>query len=54
MLEEFNEVLDIFEVDDGVQALLITGAGDRAFCGGADLQFMSDELEPFDAVAFSQ
>ena len=39
-----GEVIDLFmeylaraEADEGVRAVLITGAGDKAFCSGADL-----------------
>jgi enoyl-CoA hydratase/3-hydroxyacyl-CoA dehydrogenase len=54
VLTELSEVMDIVEEDSDVRALLITGAGDAAFCGGADLQFMGEGLDPFDAVEFSQ
>ena len=36
MLEELLRVLDEVDADDGVRALIVTGAG-RAFCAGADL-----------------
>lgn len=36
MLEELLEVLERADADDGVRALIVTGAG-RAFCAGADL-----------------
>jgi enoyl-CoA hydratase/carnithine racemase len=36
MLEELLAVLDQADADDGVRALIVTGAG-RAFCAGADL-----------------
>ncbi len=36
MLEELLAVLDLADADDGVRALIVTGAG-RAFCAGADL-----------------
>jgi enoyl-CoA hydratase/carnithine racemase len=31
-------VLDELELDDAVRAVILTGAGDRAFCAGADIQ----------------
>ncbi len=36
MLEELLRVLDEIDSDDGVRAVIVTGAG-RAFCAGADL-----------------
>lgn len=54
MLAELDEVIDHVEADDGARTLLLTGAGERAFCGGADLEFMGEGLEPFEAVAFSR
>jgi len=33
----FMECLDQAQADDAVRAVLITGAGDKAFCSGADL-----------------
>lgn len=54
MLDELDEALDQVDADSEVRALLVTGAGEAAFCGGADLSFMSDGLEPFEAVAFSR
>jgi len=37
LLNELNKVLDE-EVDDGVLSVVITGAGEKAFCAGADLK----------------
>src|SRR5262245_28317454 len=36
MLEELLRVFDEIDADDGVRAVIVTGAG-RAFCAGADL-----------------
>ena len=33
----FLERLDLVEQDDTARAVLITGAGEKAFCSGADL-----------------
>jgi len=37
LVTELNEALNSVEHDDAVRAVIITGAGDRIFCGGADL-----------------
>jgi enoyl-CoA hydratase/carnithine racemase len=37
MIDLFGEYLDRAEADDQVRALVLTGAGDKAFCSGADL-----------------
>ena len=50
MIEEFETALDVFEDDDEVRAVLITGAGDRAFCAGADAVSMAGSAEPLEAV----
>ncbi len=34
---ELNDALNAVEADDAVRAVVLTGAGDRIFCGGADL-----------------
>ena len=37
MMAEINDAIDRTDADDGVRAVIFTGAGDRAFCAGADL-----------------
>ena len=37
MMAEFIDALDTTDADDSVRAVIVTGAGDRAFCAGADL-----------------
>ena len=37
---ELSRTLDIIGVDDGIKAVIITGAGERSFCAGADISFM--------------
>ncbi|MBO8171159.1 MAG: enoyl-CoA hydratase/isomerase family protein [Bacillaceae bacterium] len=42
MIDELNEVLDRYRFDASVKVLVFTGAGDKAFMAGGDLQqFMS-------------
>lgn len=49
MRAEILEAMAGFAADDGVSALILTGAGDRAFCAGQDLNeakdFSADEAE---------
>jgi enoyl-CoA hydratase/carnithine racemase len=37
MIALFDEYLDRAEADDAVRSIVVTGAGDKAFCSGADL-----------------
>ena len=37
MMDEMIDAMDRVDGDDGVRAVIFTGAGDRAFCAGADL-----------------
>ena len=37
MMNEINDAMDRTDADDSVRAVIFTGAGDRAFCAGADL-----------------
>lgn len=46
LVEEFDKVFDLIEQDDEIRALIITGAGEKAFMAGADIK----ELEVRDFV----
>jgi 3-hydroxypropionyl-coenzyme A dehydratase len=37
---ELSRTLDIIGADDGIKAVIITGAGERSFCAGADISYM--------------
>jgi enoyl-CoA hydratase/carnithine racemase len=37
MMDEIIDAMDRVDADDAVRAVIFTGAGDRAFCAGADL-----------------
>ncbi|WP_435184730.1 3-hydroxyacyl-CoA dehydrogenase NAD-binding domain-containing protein [Halobellus sp. EA9] len=41
LLDDLADVVERFEADDAVRAILVTGAGDRAFSAGADIQSMA-------------
>ena len=37
MMDEMVDAMDRIDADDDIRAVIFTGAGDRAFCAGADL-----------------
>jgi enoyl-CoA hydratase/3-hydroxyacyl-CoA dehydrogenase len=37
MIEELNDVMNTLWDDEKIRVLVITGAGDKAFCAGADI-----------------
>jgi enoyl-CoA hydratase/carnithine racemase len=45
MIQEVCSVVDGLNKDDSVRALIITGAGDKAFCAGADVKKDDKALE---------
>jgi enoyl-CoA hydratase/carnithine racemase len=46
MLEKMAEILGEIEVDSAIRVLVVTSAGDKAFCVGADLTSRGQEFEP--------
>jgi len=54
MLDELDAAMDELEADDSVRAILVVGAGDRAFSAGADFQAVAASAEPLDAVELSR
>jgi enoyl-CoA hydratase/carnithine racemase len=49
LIRELNAALNELHGDERVRAVVITGSGDRIFCGGADLgsAFAGDDVEAF-------
>src|SRR5262249_30026426 len=49
LIRELNDALNALHGDGGVRALIITGSGERIFCGGADLgsAFSGGDVEAF-------
>ena len=45
MAAELIEAFDMADRDDDVRAIIVTGAGDRAFCAGADLSSGEDTFD---------
>jgi len=48
-LHALGRALDDLEADAAVRAVILSGAGDRVFCAGADIKAWAD-LEPFDCA----
>src|SRR5580700_7115230 len=42
LVRELDDALTGFEEDDAIKAVVITGAGERAFSAGADIHEMAD------------
>src|SRR5205823_4641530 len=49
LIRELNDALNAVREDDSVRSVVITGAGDKIFCGGADLgsAFSGDDVDTF-------
>jgi enoyl-CoA hydratase/3-hydroxyacyl-CoA dehydrogenase len=55
VLQELDEAVDLLEDDDEVRSILLTGAGDRAFSAGADVQSMAaGGADPLQAIELSR
>ena len=54
VLDELATAIELFEDDDEVRTILITGAGDDAFSAGADVQSMAASAEPLEAIELSK
>jgi len=54
LLDELSTAIEVLEDDEDVRAILLTGAGDRAFSAGADVQSMATGADPLDAVELSR
>ncbi|WP_281195293.1 3-hydroxyacyl-CoA dehydrogenase/enoyl-CoA hydratase family protein [Halorubrum sp. F4] len=55
LLAELESAIDRLDADDEVRAILVTGAGDRAFSAGADFQSMAASgTDPLEGVELSR
>lgn len=52
VISELSRAIDIIGVDDGIKVVIITGAGDRSFCAGADISYMVD-IDPMTAEGYA-
>ncbi len=48
VIAELSRTIDIVGVDDGIKVVIITGAGEKSFCAGADIAYMVN-IEPMKA-----
>ncbi|GGK81057.1 3-hydroxyacyl-CoA dehydrogenase/enoyl-CoA hydratase family protein [Haloarcula sebkhae] len=54
LMDDLADAVDLLEDDDEVRAILLTGAGDKAFSAGADVQAMASNATPLDAIELSR
>jgi enoyl-CoA hydratase/3-hydroxyacyl-CoA dehydrogenase len=54
LLAELSTAIDELDADSEVRCLLLTGAGDRAFCAGADVSSFATDADPLEAVELSR
>src|SRR5919109_220078 len=52
VIGELSRTLDIISVDDGIKVVIITGAGERSFCAGADIAYMVN-IDPMKAEKYA-
>lgn len=48
MIRDWEEILRRCRTDDDVRVVVLTGAGDLAFCAGIDLAWLTDPLTPLE------
>jgi enoyl-CoA hydratase/3-hydroxyacyl-CoA dehydrogenase len=54
MLDELGDAIDRLGEDDAVRAVLVTGAGDKAFSAGADVVASASNANPLDGIELSR
>lgn len=52
VIDELSSTIDRIDVDNAVKVVIITGAGERAFCAGADIAFMVN-INPIEAEKYA-
>jgi 3-hydroxypropionyl-coenzyme A dehydratase len=52
VITELSKTIDIAGVDDGIRAIILTGAGERSFCAGADIAYMAN-IDPVQAEKYA-
>jgi 3-hydroxypropionyl-coenzyme A dehydratase len=52
VIAELSRTIDIVGVDENIRVVIITGAGERSFCAGADIAYMVN-IEPMKAEKYA-
>ena len=52
VIAELSNTIDAVGLDDNIRAVIITGAGERSFCAGADLNYVVN-LSPIEAERYA-
>ena len=52
VISELSRTVDIIGADEGIKVVLITGAGEKSFCAGADISYMVN-IDPITAEKYA-
>ncbi|MEE8132572.1 MAG: enoyl-CoA hydratase-related protein [Nitrososphaerales archaeon] len=52
VIKEMGSVMDQLDMDDGIKVVIVTGAGEKAFSAGADIEYMS-KISPLEAEEYA-
>lgn len=52
VISELSKIIDIIAADESIKTVVITGAGERSFCAGADISYMVN-IDPMQAEKYA-
>lgn len=52
VISELSKMIDIIAADESIKTVVITGAGERSFCAGADISYMVN-IDPMQAEKYA-